>query len=1348
MLQEDSPLIIVGVGASAGGLEALELMFDGITSDSRMAFVVVQHLSPDFRSLMDELLARHTKLPIYRVEDGMEVQPGSVYLIPPKKEMIISNGRLLLSDKDNTAQWTLPIDIFFKSLAQDAKQHSVGVVLSGTGSDGSSGIVKIHEAGGLVIIQSEESAKFNGMPRSAIDTGMADLVVPPEKIGPLLSRYAENPTREAFLAELTTDSDSEPVLQTVFSALQREYGLDFRQYKPGTMLRRLHRRSMMANCSSVEEYANTIVNDAAERRALYGDLLIGVTKFFRDHETFESLQIHIRQQLSSEWNDDMIRAWVCGCSTGQEAYTVAMILHDEIQKLGRTVGVRVFATDIDRSSLEFAGQGQYDAADMRDMPPEFVQRYFTESPHGFQVIPELRSTVTFAQHNALRDAPFTNLHLITCRNFLIYLNTDAQQKVLSLLCFGLRGKGILVLGSSESPGEIASELTVLNAAEKIFMKHGSARSITQRISSIDLSGLSIPAVQARQTIRTPAPGMISAELLSVYDSLLGNLMPAAILVNQEGLVIQVFGEGAKFLSIPTGRVSSRLIDLVLPELRLAITGAMHRVHKTLEPIATGRLSATVDGIEWDVNLTVSPIHAKTGRVYQMIRFERAVTEIPSPVKLMTSSDVALPESAAERIDELSLELNITRENLQATIEELETSNEELQATNEEMIASNEELQSTNEELHSVNEELYTVNAEHQKKIAELTKLNNDFDNLLASTDVHTVFLDDDLNIRLFTPRAVEVFNFSREDVGRRFDSFTHRLKTASLTEDLLNVLQTGVVIEREVTDGRQRSFLMRILPYLVVGKPCGVVITMLDISARADWEAKLRESNERFERAIKATRDGIWDWPDVKSEHQWWSPMCYEILGYEPNAFPSTYSHWLMHIHPDDRDKIRQISTPHPHNSCYVEMHRDFEYRMMHKDGKYRWFQHRALIVHDNDGKVLRMTGSVVDIDVRKQLEESLRDQVKHRDDFLAVLSHELRNPLGAVTNAISLAGETSISEAQKEECLRVIREQSRHMNRLLDDLLDVSRVQHNKMEMRMSAFDLAGTAAEVLSAVQMRANTNGISISFVNTSGPVHVLADRDRIIQCQVNLIGNAIKFTPQGGAVDYEIGIQDGMAEMSFRDNGVGMSKALNERIFELFSQGKNEPRNGDSGIGVGLALVRSIAELHSGTVSAYSDGLGKGSYFKLRIPLAEKPLDPTQLTGADGQNGASLQPSADGKRVLIVDDLPDGRSMLAQLLSIRGYQVVEAEDGKSGLEAADQQAFDVALIDLGLPDMSGLDVARTYQEKFPSRGTKLIAITGYGQRKDLGDTALAGFHHHLTKPLDIKRLFKIIQEEGTT
>ena len=1337
MTVHEEPLIVVGVGASAGGLEALEVMFDNIAADSRMAFVVIQHLSPDFRSLMDELLARHTRLTIHRVENGMFVEPNSIYLIPPKKEMIISNGRLLLSDKDQSAQFNLPIDIFLRSLAQDCKASSVGVILSGTGSDGSTGICKIHEAGGLVIVQSEDSAKFNGMPRSAIETGMADLVVPPEKIGALLSRYSAIPSRDAFLAELASDSASEPMLQMVFGALQRDFGLDFRQYKPGTMLRRLHRRSVLANCNSVEEYATSIVNNEAERKALYEDLLIGVTHFFRDAEMFQSLRNQISERLTTVWKEETIRAWVCGCSTGQEAYTVAMILHDLLDGLGRSGGAKIFATDIDRVSLEFAGRGLYSGPAIQEIPQEFVLKYFKSTVHGYQIVPEIRQMITFAPHNALRDAPFTNLHLATCRNFLIYLNNDAQQKVLSLLYFGLKANGVLFLGSSETPGEISPDLSVLDSNSKIYLKTGGARQHLYRKPSVDMMGLAVPVMPPRTIHRPSSPGMITPELLNVYDMLLSEFVSAAVLVNQEGSVVQVFGDAARYLKIPTGRITSKLAELVNEELILAVNGAIHRARKSLETVAIDRIRIHVNEQEESIGIVAMPVTPKSGQIFVLVRFQSNEPSNSTPV---LHSDASLMASTAEQLDELSIELSYTKENLNATIEELETSNEELQATNEEMIASNEELQSTNEELHSVNEELYTVNAEYQKKIVELTKLNNDFDNLLSSTEIHTVFLDGDLNIRMFTPKAVEIFNFSTNDLGRKFDSFTHKLQLNSLSYDLKQVLDSGQFVEREVVDQRNMSFLLRVLPYLASGKVCGVVISLLDISSRIEWESRLKSSNERFERAIAATRDGIWDWPDIRTDSMWWSPMCYEILGYEPNEFPSSYSNWIALIHPEDAERVRQTTVPHQGN-CYVELHRSFEYRLRHKDGEYRWCEHRSLVVCDKEGKAIGMTGSIVDIQVRKELEQSLREQVRQRDDFLAILSHELRNPLGAVTNALALFRKGGLSPEQDTMALQVLHEQSHHMSRLLDDLLDVSRVRHNKFELRKSQFTLQDTATDVLDSVKTRAEKNGIELKLHLAQQPVRVFADRDRILQCQVNLIGNAIKFTKRGGWVEYAIREKDGMACIEVRDNGVGMSEILSQKIFELFSQGSNEPRTGDSGIGVGLALVRSIAELHDGTVTAQSDGLGKGSTFELRLPLANKNLQVPVVIESQTGNGQSAR-QGDVKKIVVIDDLPEGRSMLAQLLSLEGYDVFEADTGLSGLKLAVDEQVDVALIDLGLPDISGHEVANRIRNQPDSKPIKLIALTGYGQAGDIVKTQESGFHHHLTKPVDLDRLFALI------
>jgi two-component system CheB/CheR fusion protein len=448
-------------------------------------------------------------------------------------------------------------------------------------------------------------------------------------------------------------------------------------------------------------------------------------------------------------------------------------------------------------------------------------------------------------------------------------------------------------------------------------------------------------------------------------------------------------------------------------------------------------------------------------------------------------------------------------------------------------------------------------------------------------------------------------------------------------------------------------------------------------------------------------------------------------------------------IHPEDAARIRQTTFPHQ-EKCYVELHRDFEYRMLHKSGKYCWFQHRVLVVHDESGKPTRMTGSIVDIQFRKELEDSLREQVRQRDDFLAILSHELRNPLGALTNALALAKKTDVASEQQERALQVIHEQSQHMRRMLDDLLDVSRVSHNKFELRKTVFNLQDTVSDVLDSLKSRAEQSGIDLRLHIAEKAIRVFADRDRILQCQVNLVGNAIKFTKSGGQIDYSIQMRDDMACIEVKDNGVGMSEYLSQHTFELFSQGANEPRNKESGIGVGLSLVRSIVELHNGRVSAYSEGLGKGSTFTMKLPICKETnaLDDSQPNQKERRIDAG---HSMGRKVLVIDDLPEGRSMLAQLLSLDGYEVFEAETGTNGLQLALEKNVDVAIIDLGLPDLTGYEVAAKILEAPAGKAMKLIALTGYGQPSDLKKTKDAGFHYHLTKPVELERLFELLASE---
>lgn len=1339
-----SDLIVVGIGASAGGLEALELLFDHINPTIPVAFVIVQHLSPDFRSLMDELLARHTKLRILIAEDGMLVEPSSIYLMPSKSAITIADQRIVLTGRGDSHTINLPIDKFFLSLADDLGTRAVGIVLSGTGTDGTRGVKAIREAGGLVLVQSEESAKFDGMPKSAIQSGAADLVMAPEDMGEVLDVFAKMKSKDEVLRRLHRGDDSLPDIQRIYELLNREFGIDFSQYKLSTIARRIQRRIDLTKAGSLTEYTNGLRGDAKERSRLYNDLLIGVTKFFRDFKSFQSLDSLLRETITKRTAKGPFRVWVCACSTGEEAYSIGMMIDNILDELGISLEFKIFATDVDRHSLEIAAKGLYSKESLEVIRDSKYAGYFHETDGGFQVSTELRRSIVFAPHNALRDPPFTNLDLVSCRNFLIYLNPTAQKRVLSTLSFGLRPAGLLFLGSSENPSAVELSYQALHPTSKIYLK----RDTTEQTgwSSVGFSPYAMqePLLGDRSLKRVQNRKQTSEVMFdtnSLQDQVLSDALGIAVIINPLGFVVHSFGNVTPWISLQTGKASLAFSDLVEPSIRAdaiscymqaKLSGRSIRSIPYKEPNEQQPRLLTIRG---------SRYVGEDGESIVVIQFNLQSQAI---VEDNTIPVEDIPESLSHHLRNLQAELSHTRESLHATIEELESSNEELQSTNEEMVASNEELQSTNEELHSVNEELYTVNAEYQKKITELSELNADFDNLLASTDIHTIFLDQSLTIRFFTPRAMELFSFAKSDVGRSIEVFKHFLKAPELIPELRRVIETGVPIEREVASLEGQYFLMRLMPYKASGKIAGVVVSLLDITARIEWDAKLKEVNHRFERAIAATRDGIWDWPDTSRGEMWWSPACYEILGYEVGEIPALYSTWMQLVHPDDQELIRQ-TTLSEQATCFVDLHRDFEYRMRHKNGQYRWYKHRSLAEHDADGKLIRMTGSISDIQIRKQLEESLRTQVRQRDNFLALLSHELRNPLNAITNAIAIL-ERAKDEEILAESIRVLGSQSKHLTRLLDDLLDVSRIEHNKMELRLTTFDLRTTVQQCLDATSKGLHEMEGTIRPDIDENPLFVHADRDRIVQCQVNLLTNAIKFSKPGGIIDYTMRRQNGFAEISVKDYGVGMSRELIDHVFDLFSQGNNEPRRSESGIGVGLSLVRAITQMHGGTVEAFSTGIQSGSELILRLPLASDQMS----TVSDSQSKTHSNESIAvrdriprGLKILIVDDLAEGRQLLARLLQLDGYHVCQAASGSEGLSELRSGEFDVALIDIGLPDMTGLELVRVFKSETDGRSSPLfVALSGYCQDSDIVASKKAGFFEHLTKPLDFNRLTDIL------
>lgn len=1193
---EQEPSFVVGIGASAGGLEAVERMVSSMPVDTGMAFVLVQHLSPDFKSMMDELLARWTEIPVVQATNEQRLLANQIYLMPAGKLMIVSEGQLLLTDSEPGERFSFPIDHFFRSLANDYSNRAVSIVLSGTGSDGTRGVGDIHEAGGLVIVQREETAKFDGMPRSAAKTGFCDLLLSPEEIPQALERYANNKSAVPDLKS-ALPTEEEASINQIFLTLSDAYDLEFSNYKPTTVHRRIERRLLLAGVPSLREYTDVLRSDAQELDFLYRDLLIGVTRFFRDADAFQTLRENALKPMVQEAEDgDVLRVWVSGCATGEEAYSIGILFDELIFEFQKEIDVKIFATDINSESLEFASRAQYPAERLVGVSKERLERYFRWADPYYEVIPSVRQMVVFAPHNLLRDPPFTRIDLITCRNFLIYIRPSSQRKILSLFHFGLRTGGLLFLGSSEVCDAVDDGFEVVDSQWKIFRKSREGRLPDDMRSQ--LSGT------LRKTEVNHGARAQNQVLLSTYDALLETVMPAALLVSAEGSLLHTFGDAGKLLRPEAGRMTVDVLERIRPEFQFPISAGMRKAETASGPVLySGIPDAEKPGTLWDVTVTaISDTRLKRRSFLIQCKEQTSSAALPDRVDV--------DKISVEQIEALELELRHSKESLQSTIEELESSNEELQATNEELIASNEELQSTNEELHSVNEELYTVNAEHQNKISQLSELTRDMDNLLETTEVHTIFLDSNLAIRKFTPRVAEKFNFLPQDVGRHIYDFTHSISCQDLPDKIREVIATGDSHQEEVQDMNQSWFLLRILPY------------------------RAQSSGDTESGAL--------------------------------------------------------------------------------------------------EGALL----TLVDITKLREASDALTESLQQRDRFLAMLSHELRNPLGTILNATHLLTAADVDKSTAE-AVAVIKRQSTHMSTLLADLLDVTRVSQGKIQLQKRPFDLLQAVDTALESVRSRCDARAQVIEANLPADPVWVNGSEPRLLQVISNLLTNASKYSGHGDRITLTVGCAQGDVTIRVRDRGVGIPADQIDQVFEMFVQSDRTLDRADGGLGVGLTLVRSLVELHGGEVGVESEGVGCGSEFWVRLKQCETPIqEPAEKSFVSDATNAG--------QIVLVEDSVDASKMLAFLLEDAGYHVSIAHDGRRGLELIKQAMPDTAVIDIGIPEMNGYDVAKRIRLDPKLDQVFLIALTGYGQDTDREQALQSGFDEHLVKPVNPDLLRQVIAE----
>ena len=935
---------IVGIGASAGGLKAFEAFFSGMPADTDpgMAFVLVQHLSPDHKSILCELIRRYTRMEVFEIEDGVEVRANCVYVIPPSYDMALLNGTLQLLDSPEQRGKRLPIDFFFESLAKDQRERAIGIVLSGTGSDGTLGVRAIKAEGGMVIAQSTGSSEFDGMPGSAIATGLVDYELPPQEMPARLIAYAAHAFGKPNWPGTVPSPRTENAMKKIFVLLREKRGHDFSQYKPSTIHRRIERRMAVHQIEELDDYVKFLQRTPGEVETLFGEMLIGVTNFFRDPEAFGVLENYaIPKLFEDKPAGSVIRIWSAGCSTGEEAYSLAILLVEHMEARKQHYVVQVFATDIDSRAIAAARAGRYSAGIAANVSPMRLARFFTAEAGGsaYRIHKGIRDMLIFSEQNAIKDPPFSKLDLISCRNLLIYLGTELQKRLIHMFLYALNPGGFLFLGTAEGVGEFDTMFDTPDRKSKVYRRKS------------DLGGLRIPlgryepsvsAVEAAlpQALRKLIPMKLPLRELAEQE-LLAQVIAAGALVNSHGDILYLHGRTGMFLEPAPGESGiNNILKMAREGLHMELTTALRKAVETKNTVQSPRLRVKTNGHFTTVNLTVRPLppgpsSPPDSPLFLVVIEEVPVTESETPDTAPADSD---HPAVRARVAMLEQELRTKEEYLQSTHDELESSNEELKSSNEEMQSVNEELQSTNEEmetskeeLQSVNEELATVNAELQTKVASLTQANNDINNLLAGTGIGTVFVDHRLRILRFTPTIGPIINLIPGDEGRPVGHIlSNLLGYTNLLTDVQSVLDTLVPKEVEVRTQAGRFYTLRILPYRTLDNVIeGAVVSFIDITEMVRTRENLQKANVklRLAAAVHDARDAI-TVQGLDGRTMAWNPGAERMYGWSESEA------MLMNVRDRIPPELRASAMDKLHQLSHDEVLEPYRTKRITKEGK------------------------------------------------------------------------------------------------------------------------------------------------------------------------------------------------------------------------------------------------------------------------------------------------------------------------------------------------------------------------------------------------------------------------------
>jgi len=1131
---------MVGLGGSAGGIQPLLSFFQSMPADSGMAFVVILHLSPDHESTLPALIQRVTSMPTLQVQDTVKAQPNCIYIIPPGKALASTDGQLRVRDLHPERGTRVAIDLFFRSLADSHGPRSAVIVLSGADSDGALGIKRIKEMGGLTIAQEPDEAEHTSMPRAAIQTGMVDWVLPVAQMPARLLSYfriadrLKLPPEEGPPPELPASpapSEAEAALREVLAFLRTRTGRDFSYYKRATILRRIARRMQVNGVDDLPGYLTQLRTHPGEAGALLQDLLISVTNFFRDHDACDALALHIPALFRNKGPNACVRAWVPGCASGEEAYSIAMLLAEHARTLDAPPALQVFATDLDEEAIATARTGAYPFTIATDVSDERLRRFFIMDHRGYRVRQELRETVLFACHDLLRDSPFSHMDLVSCRNLLIYLNRDAQARAFDTFAFALWPQGRLFLGSSESIDDDSQLFSVVDQKHRIYLHRSISRPI---IPVSNGQGLLARSLQVQNQMREhpllarpPLPGRLPILALpqlpaadndrlslgELHLKLIERLSPPSLVVNKEYDIVHLSESAGRFLQFSAGELKRNLLALVNPTMRIELRAALFQASQIQAPVDIHRVPVDIEGRPSSVDIRVRPA-PDLAPDFLLVTFDSTgIAEVsPEPPLILKPEVENLTHNLECEIDAIKSQLRQTLEESGASTEELKASNEELQAMNEELRSATEELETSREELQSINEELSTVNQELKCKLNELSQANSDLHNLMVSTAIPTIFLNRELRIMRYTPGAVPIFNLISTDLGRPLSDLKHRLQYPSLEEDARHVLLHISPVEREIADIQDgRWFLSRLLPYRTMeDEVAGVVLTLVDITESKRSAAALQSSETDLAAELKASK----------------------------------------------------------------------------------------LIMQQLEHSRVELWESLVE---NERVCAQLAAAAEAKDNFLAVLSHELRTPLTPVLMATGILARRADLPPDLSDTVEMIRRNIRIEAQLIDDLLDVTRIERGKLEIVSEPVDLHAVIRHAITVTEAELQAKKQPLTVELNAARHQVLGDPTRLQQVMWNLLKNASKFSPDETPIRVATWNEDNRVLVSVSDQGIGIDPASLQLIFDPFRQENRDVTRTFGGLGLGLAIARATVDAHGGKLRAESPGQGAGATFIVDLPL---------------------------------------------------------------------------------------------------------------------------------------------------